>query len=83
MSLIFGSERSLFDRYIVTAELSVDDFEISKERDAPGTKKLIGTGRVTVIYKPTGISRHYRDGVYPPPHVEFERELKKSKFKPS
>ena len=42
---------------------------------------LNGTGKVTVIYKPTGIAGHYRDGVYPPPHVEFERELKKGKFK--
>jgi len=81
MSLILGSERALFDRYIVTAELNIDDFEITRERDAPGTKKLVGTGRVSVIYKPTGISRHYRDGVFPPPHVEFERELKKDKFK--
>ena len=81
MSLILGSERSLFDRYIVTAELSVDDFEITKERDEPGTTKLIGIGKVTVIYEPTGIARHYRDGVFPPPHVEFKRELKKDKFK--
>ena len=81
MSLILGSERALFDRYIVNAKLNVDDFEITKERDAPGTTKLIGTGKVTVIYKPTGIARHYRDGVFPPPHVEFERELKKDKFK--
>ncbi len=81
MPLILGSERTLFDRYIVNVELNVDDFQITKERDAPGTTKLIGTGKVTVIYKPTGISRHYRDGVFPPPHVEFERELKKGKFK--
>ena len=81
MSLILGSERSLFDGYIVKAELNVDDFEITKERDAPGTTKLIGTAKVTVTYKPTGIARHYRDGVFPPPHVEFERELKKGKFK--
>ncbi len=81
MSLILGSERKLFDRHIVEADLNVDDFEITKEIDAPGTKKLIGTGKVTVTYKPTGISRHYRDGVFPPPHVEFERELKKDKFK--
>ena len=81
MSLILGSERALFDRYIVTANLSICDFQITKERDAPGTKKLIGTGRVTVLYKPTGISRHYRDGVYPPPYIEFEHELKKDKFK--
>ena len=81
LSLILGSERSLFDRNIIKAELNVDDFEITKERDVPGTTKLSGTGKVTVIYKPTGIVRHYRDGVVPPPHVEFERELKKDKFK--
>ncbi len=81
MSLILGSERALFDRHIVEADLNVDDFEISKERDAPGSTKLIGTGKVTVIYKPTGISRHYPDGVFPPPHVEFDRELKTDLFK--
>ena len=81
MSLILGSERKLFDRHILEADLDVDDFEITKERDAPGTTKLIGTGKVTVIYKPTGIARHYRDGVFPPPRLEFERELKKDIFK--
>ena len=81
MSLILGSERKLFDRHIVEADLDVDDFEITKETDAPWTTKLIGTGTVTVTYKPTGIVRHYRDGVFPPPHVEFERELKKDMFK--
>ena len=81
MSLILGSERALFNRHIVEAQLNVDNFEITKEEDAPGTKKLIGTGKITVIYKPTGLARHYRDGVYPPPHVEFERELKKDMFK--
>ncbi len=81
MSLILGSERKLFDRHIVEAHLNVDDFEISKETDAPGITKLIGTGKVTVTYKPTGIVRHYRDGVFPPPRLEFERELKKDLFK--
>ena len=81
MSLILGSERKLFERHIVEADLNVDDFEITKETDAPGTTKLIGTGKVTVTYKPTGIVRHYRDGVFPPPHVEFDRELKKGMFK--
>ena len=80
MYVILGSERALFDRHIVEANLNVDDFETTKERDAPGTTKLIGTGNVTVIYKPTGIVRHYRDGVVPPPHVEFERELKMNIF---
>ncbi len=81
MSLILGSERKLFDRHIVEAHLKPDDFEISKETDAPGIMKLIGTGKVTVTYKPTGIVRHYRDGVFPPPRLEFERELKKNLFK--
>ena len=81
MSLILGSERSLFDRYIVKAELNIDDFEITKERDAPGTTKLVSTGKVTVTYEPTGIARHYRGGVFPPPHVEFERELKMDLFR--
>ncbi len=81
MSLILGTERALIDRHIVEADLNVDDFEITKEIDAPGTTRPTGTGKVTVIYKPTGIARHYRDGVFPPPHVEFERELKKNMFK--
>ncbi len=81
MSLILGSERALFDLVIVKAELNVDNFEITKEIDAPETTKLNGTGWVIVIYKPTGIARLYRDGVFPPPHVEFERELKKNMFK--
>ena len=80
MSVILGSERALFDRHIVEANLDVDDFETTKERDAPGVTKLIGTGKVTVIYKPTGIARNYRDGMVPPPHVEFDRELKKDLF---
>ncbi len=81
MSLILGSERKLFDRHIVEADLNADDIKITKERDAPGITKLIGTGRVTVTYKPTGVVRHYRDGIVPPPHVEFDRELKKDLFK--
>ncbi len=76
MSLILGSERKLFERHIVEASLAVDDFEITKERDAPWATKMIGTGTVIVTYKPTGIARHYRDGVYPPTHLKFERALK-------
>ena len=81
MSLILGSERKLFDRHIVETDLNADDFEITKETDAPGITMLIVTGKVTVTYKPTGITRHYRDGIVPPPHVEFDRELKKDLFK--
>ena len=81
MSLILDTERALFDWHIVEADLNVDDFEITKERDAPGATKLIGTGKVTVTYKPTRIARHYRDGASPPPHVEFKRELKEDIFK--
>ncbi|MFB3081857.1 MAG: hypothetical protein ACE1Z4_00125 [Gammaproteobacteria bacterium] len=81
MSQILGSERALFDRHIIEANLIMYDFEITKEEDAPGATKLIGTGKVTVTYKPTGIARHYPDGVFPPPHVEFDRELKTDLFK--
>ena len=81
MSLILGSERALFNRYIVEAKLNVDAFEITKERDARGTTELIGTGTVTVTYKPTDIARHYRYGVVPPPHEQFDRELKMNLFK--
>ena len=48
MSVILGSERSLFERYIVEAELNVDDFDITKESDALGDKQQRGTGTVTV-----------------------------------
>ncbi len=89
MPLILGSERALFDRYIVEAELNVDEFEITKESDASGDTQQMGTG--TVAYTPptsaaatrtpTEIVRHYRNGVVPPPHAEFERELKMNIFK--
>ncbi len=81
MSLILGSERVRYDRVIVAAKLNVDDFEITKEEDAPGAIQHMDKGTVTVTYKPTEIARHYRDGVYPPPLLEFERELKKDMFK--
>jgi hypothetical protein len=80
MPLILGSELVLYTRCVLEAKLNVTDFEIDKERDAPGPIQQMGTGTVTVTYKPTGIVRHYRDGVVPPPHVEFERELKMNLF---
>ena len=63
------------EQYIIEANLNVDDFGVTKEKDAPGAKQRMGTGTVTVLYEPTGIARHYRGGVVPPPTVEFEREL--------
>ena len=86
MPLIEGRERGRYDQVIVESELNVDDFEISLKRDSPEVERTdslpeAGTGTVTATYKPTGIARHYRDGVFPPPHVEFERELKRGKFK--
>ena len=85
MSLILGSERALFDRHIVEADLSVDDFEITLERDTPGSKEKssmahVGTGTVAVTYKPTEIARHYRYNVVLPPHDQFDRELKMNLF---
>ena len=81
MPLILGSELVLYSRCILEAKLNVADFEMNKERDAAGAIQQMGTGTVTVTYKPTGIARHYRDGVFPPPHLEFERELKMNIFK--
>ncbi len=80
MSLIVGSERVRYDRVIVAAKLNVDNFEITKENDAPGAIQHMGTGMVTVTYKPTEIARHYLDGVFPPPHLKFERALKMNIF---
>ncbi len=82
MSLIFGSERAHFDWHIVAADLNVDDFEIIEERELPGTPaQRLGTGWLIVLYKPTGIKRHYRGGVFPPPHCKFKRALEMNEFK--
>ena len=78
MPLILGSELVPYNRCILEAKLNVADFEMNKERDAAGAIQQMGT--VTVTYKPTGIARHYRGGVFPPPHLEFERELKMNIF---
>ena len=69
------------EQCIIEANLNVDDFGVTKEKDAPGAIQQMGTGTVTVLYEPTGIARHYRDGVVPPLTVEFERELKMNIFK--
>ncbi len=86
MFLILGSERKLFDRHIVEADLNVDDFEITLERNTPGSKEKssmahVGTGTVAVRYKPTEIERHYCYNVILPPHDQFDRELKMNLFK--
>ncbi len=80
MSIILGSERALYNHYIIEVQLSIDDFDVSKQHDIPGTRKGPGTGTVTVTYMPTGIARQYRDGVIPPPHLQFERDLKEGVF---
>ncbi len=86
MSLILGSERLLYNRVIVEANLNVDAFEIKKEEDEPGRKGFsslgdAGTGTIKVTYKPSGISSHYRDGVVPPPWLKFDLDLKGNLFR--
>ena len=86
MPLIEGRDRVLYDQVIVEAELNVDDFEIILKRDSPDVKRTdslpeVGTGTVTVTYKPTGIARRYRYDVVPPPEVQLEQELKVDIFK--
>ena len=80
MSQIEGRDRMHFDACIAEKGLAVESFEISEERDKPGATKRLGTGWVSVLYKPAEISRQYRNGVVPPPHVEFARELKMNWF---
>ena len=88
MSLITDSEREDFKRSIVEADLFVDDFKLTEQKDADG---YFRTGTVTVTYSPpisaaptstpTRIVRTYRAGVVPTWAVEFERELKLNIFK--
>ncbi len=77
MPQILGSERALFHRCIVEAKLNVDAFEINKERDAPGAIQHMGTGTVTVTYKPTGIARIYEVSTW---SANFEDDLKSNVF---
>jgi hypothetical protein len=92
MSLITDSEREDFKRCIVEADLFVEDFKLTEQKDADGPKDgYFRTGTVTVTYSPptsaaptstpTEIVRIYRAGVFPPWPVEFERELKLNAFK--
>ena len=86
MSMILGSERLLYNRVIVEADLNVDAFEITKEEDVPGTKGKgslgdVGTGTIKVTYKPTSVSAHYRDRVVPPPWLQFDLDLKGNLFR--
>jgi len=86
MSLILGSKLAPFHRVIVEAELNVDDFEMTLERDWPEVERTdslgdAGTGTIKVIYKPTGLTTHYRYGVVPPPWLQFDLDLKGNLFK--
>ena len=83
MPLMHASERVLFDRVIVEAELDVDDFEITKEKELPGVPpQQVGTGWIIVLYKPTGIKCQYRDGVVPSAYDGvFPRDLRMNTFK--
>ena len=86
MSMLIGIERGYFHRCIVAAKLNVDDFEITLERDTPGSKRKgslghTATGTLKVTYKPTGVSTHYRYGLVPPAYLEFEADLNANIFK--
>ena len=86
MSIFVGAERAPFHRCIVAAKLNVDAFDITLERDTPGSKGKVslgdtGTGTLKVTYMPTGVSTHYRFGIVPPAYLEFETDLKSNIFK--
>ena len=84
--MVKGSKLASFHRIIVEAKLNIDAFEITKEVDAPGTNGKgspgdAGTGTIKVTYKPTDVSAHYRNGVDPSAHLQFESDLKLNLFK--
>ena len=86
MSMRKGSKLASFHRVIVEAKLNLDAFEITLEKDTPESKGKgspgdAGTGTIKVMYKPTDVSAHYRDGVAPPAHLRFEADLKLNLFK--
>ena len=81
MSLILGSEQVRYDRVIVAAKLNVDDFEITKENDAPGAIQHMGTGTVTVTYTPTRVARSYDASGGSTWSAKFERDLNLTIFK--
>ena len=78
MSLIHDSEREDFVQCIVAANLNVVDFELTEQKDEPGTMQVaVWTGTVTVTYKPTGISRTYEVSTW---SANFEDDLKSNVF---
>jgi len=84
--MVKGSKLASFHRVIVEAKLNIDAFEITLERDTRGRKGKgnlgdAGIGTIKVMYKPTDVSAHYRDGVVPPAHLQFETDLKLNFFK--
>ncbi len=84
--MVKGSKLASFHRVIVEAELNIDAFEITLERDTRGSEGKgrlgdAGIGTIKVTYKPTDVSAHYRDGVDPPAHLQFEADLKLNLFK--
>ncbi len=79
MSLIHDSEREDFVQCIVAANLNVVDFELTEQKDEPGTMQVaVWAGTVTVTYEPTGISRTYKDSTW---SANFEDDLKSNVFK--
>ncbi len=79
MSLIHDSEREDFVQCIIAANLNVVDFELTEQKDEPGTMQVaVWTGTVTVTYKATGISRTYEVSTW---SADFEDDLKSNVFK--
>jgi len=79
MSLIHDSEREDFVQCIVAAKLNVVDFELTEQKDEPGTMQVaVWTGTVTVTYEPMGISRTYEVSTW---SADFEDDLKSNVFK--
>ncbi len=79
MSLIHDSEREDFVQCIIAANLNVVDFELTEQKDEPGTMQVaVWTDTVTVTYEPMGISRTYEVSTW---SADFEDDLKSNVFK--
>ena len=80
MSLIHDSEMEDFQATILKAGLSVDDFELTEQPDAPTAVQHFNTGKVTVTYMPSGIAREYRGGHLSTWTAEFDDDLNAGEF---
>jgi hypothetical protein len=79
--IVDPTEREDFNNEILRAGFAIDDFDLSEQEDPlPPVGIWPVTGKATIRYKPTGVSRTYRAGNGTAWGAEFERDLKAGRF---